>query len=98
MIDKIPFLRTIIGPYKEKQFTPADPLVVVGLINKNLIKNAVPATIKIDVNDKDKNKGFRVYVTTNASSKTTIVDSIDTAVFEEEILASFSTLGKQRII
>jgi len=94
VIEKIPMLSGIVAPYQGQQFTPADPLVIIGIINNNLIKKAVPVNIHIDINDKDVARGFRVEVSLSSASKILLVEEIDCAVFEDEILKSFKCLNK----
>jgi inosine-uridine nucleoside N-ribohydrolase len=94
IIAKIPALKNIIEPYKGKQFTPADPLVIVGIINHDLIALEEPVYVNIDLNDLDKAKGFRVYVEPNASSKIKLVEKIDVDVFKQELIKSLYALSK----
>ncbi len=94
IIDKIPALGDIIGPYKGNQFTPSDPAVIIGILNNNFIKRLVPVSINIDTQDKDA-KGFRVYVACDNFSKINLVESIDIKIFEEELLKSLKVFSQQ---
>lgn len=85
---KLPLLKDLIAPYKGKQFTPADPLVIGGIINHNLIRETEAVDIRIDLNDLDKAKGFRVYVTPNSCSKIKLVTEIALGVFKNAMIYS----------
>lgn len=93
IINTIPALSNIIEPFKGNQFTPADPLVICGIFNKNIIKKAIRINVHIDVNDKDSSNGFRVYVEPNINSNIELVDSINIKAFEKELLESFESLN-----
>jgi len=92
IIQKIPALKEVIEAYSGKQFTPADPLVVIGVINNNLIQKKIPVDLCIDLNDLDVAKGFRIQVTHNLSSNIQLVDSIDIEIFTKEFISSFELL------
>jgi hypothetical protein len=94
IIEKIPFLSSIVGPYKGKQFTPADPLVIIGIVNNHLIKRTIPVDIHIDVNDKDSSRGFKVEASLFQFSNIILVEEIDTEIFEIELLKSLKLLSK----
>ena len=93
---KIPVLKDVIEPYKGKQFTPADPLVIVGIINPKLIVSVEAIDIHIDVNDLDKAKGFRLFVTPNAQSKIQLVQAIDVDIFKKETIRSLEMLASSK--
>lgn len=94
-IAKFPMLKKIIEPYKGKQFTPADPLVIVGVVNQDLIELKQAVNVLIDVQDFDESKGFRVYVEPNPSSKINVVQSVNANLFKHEIVQSFNILRQR---
>lgn len=95
VIAKIPALKPVIEPYKGKQFTPADPLVVVGIVNPAFIVTREAIDIRMDIDDFNKDKGFRVYVTPDATSKIDLVQAVDVELFKKELIASFDILAKK---
>lgn len=95
VIAKIPALKPVIEPYKGKQFTPADPLVAVGIVNPAFILTREAVDIRMDIDDFNKDKGFRVYVTPDPASKIDLVQAIDVEIFKSELIKSFDILAKK---
>lgn len=95
VIAKFPVLKTVIEPYKGKQFTPADPLVIVGIENKGVIESQQAINVCIDLQDFDASKGFRVYVEHNPSSKINLVQSVNPNIFKDELVQSFDILRQR---
>ena len=95
IIQKIPALQLTVEPYKGKQFTPADPLIIVGIVNKKLITKSELVDITIDVQDLDKSKGFRVDVAPDSKSKIMLVTAIDTQIFKDELIDSLNILASK---
>jgi len=93
---QIPALKEVIEPYKGKQFTPADPLVIIGIINNDLIASEQAVDVKIDLTDLDASKGFRVYVTPNWASKIRLVQEINVDVFKKQLVESLHMLNTAR--
>lgn len=85
LIQRIPVLANIIGPYVDHQFTPADPIVIISLVYPELITEKRPVTLKIILDDKDPNRGFRISVDAvdDASSKISVVEKMDLSKFIE---------------
>lgn len=95
VIKTIPSLINIIGKYNGKQFTPADPLVVIGIINNNLIKETKNVRIKIDIDDIDKSKGFRIFIEQDHTSNISLITDMNVSIFENEIIDTLKILNKQ---
>jgi inosine-uridine nucleoside N-ribohydrolase len=86
LMEKIPPLRTIIGDHAGRQFTPADPVVVVGMSRPDFITKARSVDITIDLNDLDPARGFKVTVTTDPASRITLVEAVDREIFRQQLL------------
>jgi inosine-uridine nucleoside N-ribohydrolase len=89
----IPALRKVIGANVGQQFTPADPMVVVGMTTPGLILRQRPVRIAIHVDDLDPARGFRVEVGDDARSRISLVDAIDAEAFRKGLIADLRTLG-----
>lgn len=98
LIEKIPPLKNVIGENAGRQFTPADPLVVVGLLNSKLVTSSEPVNISIDLKDLDASRGYRVDVSANPDSKIRLVTGIDTRVFGDEMILSLKNIEQQNSI
>lgn len=85
-IQAFPPLGNIIGPYAGHQFAPADPLMPLALEFPDLVDEAVPMDIEMDINDLDPARGYAVKVTPNPKSSISRVKKINLAVFEKGML------------
>lgn len=94
-MEKIPALKEVVEPHKGKQFTPADPLVIAGIINEKMIVKATPVNVNMDLSDLDKNKGYLVRVTPNPDSKIKLIEEIDVEIFKNEVEKSFKVLAER---
>jgi inosine-uridine nucleoside N-ribohydrolase len=92
IMDNIPVLKNVIGPYAGQQFTPTDPAVVLGLANPDIIERSSLVNVDLDLADLDPSKGFAVTVTPSKSSKIRLVDQVDSAKFEKAFLNALHTL------
>lgn len=45
-------LRTVVGPFAGEQFTPSDPLPVIGILNPKLAKSVRKVRVEIEVRDR----------------------------------------------
>ena len=85
LMEQIPALRNIIGDQAGRQFTPADPMVVVGMTTPGLIQAKRPVAITIDLAELDPALGYAVTVRVDARSKIQLVDAIDTGLFRRRV-------------
>lgn len=86
LIEKIPPLQKVIGENAGRQFTPADPLVVVGMLNPKITTSSAPVNIEIDLKNVDQARGYKVNVNENPQSKIQLVTAIDSSLFASELL------------
>lgn len=86
LMEKIPPLQTIIGDNAGRQFTPADPLVVVGMASGEFVTETRPVDVTIDLDDLDPARGFSVQVSTNPDSRIALVEALDTEIFRQQML------------
>lgn len=91
VIKAIPNLKNIIEPFQDHQTTPADSAVVIGMINEKLIVSKRKVNISIDLKDMT-NKGFRVDVEDNPDSNITLVDKIDSKIYEDGMILAYKRL------
>ena len=94
LIEKIPVLKGVIGENAGKQFTPADPLVAVGIANPKLITSSVQVDVSLELGNVDPNRGYKVNVNENGGSNIRLVTGIDTAVFQKELLGSLREIER----
>lgn len=81
IIQKIPMLANVIGPYCDHQFTPADLIVIANIVYPEINTKQKSVSLKIDLNEKDPNCGYKITVTDNLDSKIKIVEQIDIVKF-----------------
>ena len=93
VIRSIPPLGEVIGANAGQQFTPADPMVVVGMTTPKLIQRQRPVRIAIELGDLDPDRGFRVELSDDARSRISLVEAIDAEVFREQLSKDLRTLG-----
>ena len=93
LMKKIPPLRDIIGDNAGRQFTPADPVVVVGMARADFITKTRSVDITIDLNDLDPAKGFRVNLETDPTSRIVLIEAVDPEIFRQQVLRDFQKIA-----
>ena len=93
VIEKIPILKPVIGPYVDTQFTPADPAVVVGMVNPKFVGKRVPVRVLIDL-EKVTEKGCPVMVTEDLGSSIELAEDLDLHIFEDVVTSVYERVGK----
>jgi hypothetical protein len=93
VMQAIPSLRKVIGANAGQQFTPADPLVAVGMTTPDLILRQRRVRIQIDLEDLDPDRGFRVEVSDDPHSRIGLIEAIDAEVFREQVIKDLRRLG-----
>ena len=93
LIEKIPSLSTTMGNHAGRQFTPADPVVVVGIARADLITKSRPVDITIDLKNLDRSRGFNVIVEDNDSSHMSLVEEVDTELFRHQVFYDLQKLA-----
>ena len=96
LIELIPALQETIGKHVGKQFTPADPAVIVGLSAPDFLRQTRPVRIRIDVSKCDPKRGFAVAVEPDPTSPIRLVEELDPRVFERELLAGLRELVSRK--
>jgi inosine-uridine nucleoside N-ribohydrolase len=91
----IPRLKDVIGNYADHQFTPADPAVVIGMINSNFIMKEKSVKIDIDLADQTK-QGTIVHVEKDPSSKISLVKEVNLEIFKQEMLSTYDRFLKRQ--
>jgi inosine-uridine nucleoside N-ribohydrolase len=86
LLEKIPPLNAIIGNHAGRQFTPADPVVVVGMTRPDFVTETRRVDISIDLDDLDPARGFKVRVKDNPASRIRLVENVNSEVFRQQVL------------
>lgn len=86
----IPALAGVIGPHAGRQFTPADPAVVLGLLAPEIVTASHGVRVDIDPAATHEGRGFRVAVTPDPRSHVRAVDSLDPVLFERAFVAALA--------
>jgi inosine-uridine nucleoside N-ribohydrolase len=86
LMEKIPPLQAIIGDHAGRQFTPADPVVVIGMSRPDFITRSRPVDIAIDLADLDPARGFKVDVVDDPASRIRLVEMVDAEIFRQQLL------------
>lgn len=89
MLQQLPYLRPIIGDRAGQQFTPADPVVVVGFGNADLAVRTQPIDVRISIESLDLERGYKVLVQQNSASNIRSVEAIDMRAFRRQMRAMF---------
>ncbi len=90
---RIPELESAIG--KENagmQFSPADPIVIVGAFAPHFIKKRTPIGVRLDERDVDLDSGYRIFAEPLANSRIELVEDFDEAVFRSVFTRALQTL------
>ena len=93
LMDRIPELENVIGRENAgTQFSPADPVVIVGAFAPEFIMTRTPIKVRLDELDVDPGKGYRVFVEPSSDSRIELVEVFDEAVFREVFVDAFEAL------
>lgn len=86
LLEKIPPLQAIIGNHAGRQFTPADPAVVVGMTRPDFVTVTRKVDISIDLDDLDPRRGFNVRVEDSPASNISLVEAVNPEIFRQQLL------------
>jgi hypothetical protein len=93
LMDRIPELENVLGRKNAgMQFSPADPVVVVGAFAPALIKTRTPIRVRLDEQDLDPGKGYRIFAIPSPDSRIELVEAFDEAIFREVFADAFRAL------
>lgn len=92
LIEKIPPLAGVVGPYVGKQFTPADVLAALYIVDPTIVTSTDSSEIRLDLHDVN-DKGARARLTTG--SKHSIVSGIDVDKFKSLMLGGAISLHQK---
>lgn len=92
LVEQIPPLANVIGCCIGRQFTPADPIVVVGMAEPKLITQSRRMELSIDLNGLDPARGYPVAVKEAPDSSITLVDRVDPQVFDATVIRLMESL------
>jgi hypothetical protein len=98
LMEKIPPLQAIIGDHAGRQFTPADPVVVVAISRAGLVTRKRPVNITIDLSDLDPARGYRVVVEDGPASGINLVEAIDPKVFRHQVLRDLQKIAGSSVL
>jgi len=94
VMDTIPALKTVVGDYADHQFTPADPVVAMGLARPDFITRVRPVDISIDLDDLDPASGYRVLVKDDRASRIDLVEAPAPEIFGQQLLLDLRRIAK----
>ena len=92
LIEQIPPLANVIGCCIGKQFTPADPIVVVGMIDPSLITQRRTVDLEMNLDGLDPARGYPVTVRDSPTSNITLVDRVDPKIFDAQMIRLMGSL------
>jgi len=94
LMDRIPELDEVIGRENAgMQFSPADPVVIVGAFAPEFVLGRTPVRVRLDENDLDPGKGYRIFVEPSADSQIELVEDFDKTVFRDVFSDTFEALS-----
>ena len=88
VLEKIPALEPVIRPYLDTQFTPADPVVVVGMVDPKFVGKRTPIRVSLDL-AKTTEKGCPVTVTNDPTSLIELAEDLNLLIFERVMMSMF---------
>ena len=98
LMDRIPHLEAAIGRGNAgKQFSPADPIVIVGASSPEMIQSAFRIRVRLDASDMDPDRGFRVFYAQDKASNVELVDQIDRPLFESRFIDALRSLSLDEV-
>lgn len=93
VMDRIPALENVIGRDNAgRQFSPADPIVVIGAYDSNMATRTTAVKIILDDTDMDSGRGYRIRVEPAPDSTIDLVEELDKDVFREVFVEAFEKL------
>ncbi len=93
VMDQIPALEEIIGRENAgRQFSPADPLVVIGAYNSALAEEESSVAVLLDEQDLDPARGYRIDLDPSADSNIKVLETLNEDVFEQVFITAFESL------
>jgi len=93
VMNRIPALENVIGRDNAgRQFSPADPIVVIGAYSSNLATRTAAVDVLLDDTDVDSSRGHRIRVVPAPDSMIDLVEELDEDVFREVFIEAFEKL------
>ena len=93
VMNRIPALENVIGRDNAgRQFSPADPIVVIGAYSSNLATRTTAVKLLLDDTDVDPSQGYRIRVQPAPDSAIDLVEELDEDVFQEIFIEAFEKL------
>jgi inosine-uridine nucleoside N-ribohydrolase len=93
VMDQIPALESVIGRENAgQQFSPADPIVVVGAYRPELALEKTSVSISLVESDLDPARGFRILLEPAPDSRIELIEKIDEAIFERVFVDAFEEI------
>ena len=93
VMDSIPALEAVIGRDNAgAQFSPADPIVVIGAFEPELVTRRTAVRIKFDEQELDPRFGYRIVVESCIESNLQLVEDLDEQIFRELFVQAFDDL------
>ncbi|KAI1699746.1 hypothetical protein DdX_17130 [Ditylenchus destructor] len=83
LIKEIKPLAERIGKFQGRQFTPADPVAMVGFLHPEMIES--PENYIVNIDQVYNKAGYKVELTKNDQSTITVVGGIDEDMFKNEM-------------
>jgi len=93
-METTPARRSVMGAPADHQFSPAGPAVVVGMARPDFMTRTRPVAIRIDLDDLDPARGFRVSVTDDPTSRIDLVEALDPAIFRQQLLLDLRRIAR----
>lgn len=94
IINTIPPLKNIIGPFADHQYTPADPCAAIAMFNPKAIKELKQVKVTIDPTNAGKS-ACELKLEDDNTSSVYLVTAYDPAVFESETIKATDILVKR---
>jgi hypothetical protein len=93
VMDQIPALEEIIGRENAgRQFSPADPLIVIAAFSADLAEQESSVAVLLDEQDLDQNRGYRIDLYPSTATNIQLLEKLNEEIFEQVFLKAFESL------
>ena len=94
LMELIPRLREIIGPNAGRQFTPADPAIIIGIVHPEFLLESRQSTVKIYTTQVDMAQGIFTVVEDDEASQIRVIEKVDKDLFQSVVLECLDRLAQ----
>jgi hypothetical protein len=88
-------MKDVIGNHAGRQFTPADPVVIIGMMRSDFSTKTTPIDVTIEFGPDYETSGARVGVKADPESNIELMEAMDKMVFREQVLIGLESIAAE---